>query len=245
VNGTLDVANAQTILQVPQPYSNHNGGELAFGSDGYLYLSLGDGGGGGDPEETGQDNTDLLGSVLRLDVSGAGYTSPPTNPFFGSTPGRDEVWAYGFRNPWRFSFDSVAGDLWLADVGQGSWEEVDLVTSGGNYGWDCYEGFVSYEPAGCSPSGKIPPEHVYSHADGACAVTGGFVYRGAQLPELWGWYVYGDFCNGRIWALDTDGSGGNVLLLDTGYLIPSFGQLADGEIVVVTYSDGVFRLTRD
>ena len=174
--------SAEPLLYVPQPYQNHNGGELAFGPDGYLYLSLGDGGGGGDPEETGQDNTDLLGSVLRLDVSGAtGYAVPAGNPFV-SGAGLDEVWAYGFRNPWRFSFDTFTGDLWLGDVGQGSWEEIDVVSAAGNYGWDNLEGFVCYEPsAGCDQSGLTSPEFAYDHSSGACSD-----YRRLRLS----WSVY-------------------------------------------------------
>jgi glucose/arabinose dehydrogenase len=245
VGGVVDAANPEPLISVPQPYTNHNGGELAFGPDGYLYLSLGDGGSGGDPLETGQDNTDLLGSVLRIDVSGqTGYTIPADNPFV-SGPGRDEVWAYGFRNPWRFSFDSYTGDLWLGDVGQGSWEEIDIVTSGGNYQWDNKEGFACFEPAtGCSQAGT-PPEFAYSLSGEPCAVTGGVIYHGPSMPELAGWYIYGDYCSGRIWAFDGYGTGANILLVDTAYFVPSFAQTPDGEVLVVTHSNGAFRLARN
>jgi glucose/arabinose dehydrogenase len=248
VSGDVMVtASEEVVLQVPQPNSNHNGGELKFGPDGFLYLSLGDGGGSGDPGETGQDNTDLLGSVLRLDVSGAtGYTIPPGNPFAGvGDPGADEVWAYGMRNPWRFSFDSESGDLWLADVGQGQWEETDRVIAGGNYGWDCFEGNASYEPAGCDGGVFQAPRTVYDHTNG-CAVTGGYVYHGSQFPALAGWYIYGDYCSGRVWAVNTaDTASPAVLLMDSPYSISSFAELPDGEILAVTFNSAVYRLSRD
>jgi glucose/arabinose dehydrogenase len=242
--GVMNTASPETLLSIPRPNSNHNGGELKFGPDGMLYLSLGDAGGGGDPTETGQDNTDLLASVLRINVSGAtGYTVPSDNPFVVG-PGRDEVWAYGFRNPWRYSFDSYTGDLWLGDVGQGSWEEIDIVTSGGNYQWDNKEGFACYEPStGCSEVGT-PPEFSYSISSTPCAITGGYVYHGASMPELAGWYIYGDYCSGQVWAFDGYGTGTNIVLMDTPYLIPSFAQTPDGEILIVTHNNGVFRLTK-
>jgi glucose/arabinose dehydrogenase len=245
IGGGINAASPEPILSVPRPNSNHNGGELKFGPDGYLYLSLGDAGGGGDPTETGQNNTDLLASVLRIDVSGAtGYTIPSDNPFVIG-PGRDEVWAYGLRNPWRYSFDSYTGDLWLGDVGQQNWEEIDIVTIGGNYQWDNKEGLVCYEPtSGCSEVGT-QPEFAYGHTSGACAITGGIVYRGASMPELNGWYIYADYCNGRIWAYDGYGTGTNILLVDTPYLIPSFAEQPDGEILVVTHNNGVYRLNRN
>jgi hypothetical protein len=183
--------------------------------------------------------------VLRINVSGAsGYTVPSDNPFVVG-PGRDEVWAYGFRNPWRFSFDSYTDVLWLGDVGQTAWEEIDLVTSGGNYQWDNKEGFACYEPnMGCSQTGT-DPEFVYGHTAGACAISGGVVYRGSLMPELVGWYIYADYCNGRIWAYDGYGSGTNIQLLDATYQIPSFAELPDGEIVVVSHNNGMYLLTRN
>ncbi|MEX0799863.1 MAG: PQQ-dependent sugar dehydrogenase [Dehalococcoidia bacterium] len=242
----LDEGTEQVILQTPHPHINHNGGRLLFGPDGYLYLSLGDGGGGGDPEETGQDNTDLLGSVLRIDVTGeTTYAIPPDNPYVG-VAGADEVWAYGLRNPWRYSFDRMTGDLWLGDVGQGDWEEVQEIVKGGNYGWDCYEGFAAYEPAGCStdPGDFEFPRAVYDHSLG-CAVTGGYVYRGADLPDLYGWYVYADFCSGRIWAVNPADSSSPVQLLNSPWAISSFAELPDGELLALTFNTVIFRLTCD
>ncbi|MBI2912302.1 MAG: PQQ-dependent sugar dehydrogenase [Chloroflexi bacterium] len=236
----VDAGSEVVVLEAPQPFSNHNGGRLLFGPDGHLYLSLGDGGSGGDPLETGQDNTDLLGSLLRLKVTGeATYAAPPDNPFVGQA-GADEVWAFGLRNPWRYSFDRLSGDLWLADVGQGAWEEVGKIVAGGNYGWDCYEGFASYEPAGCQGVFQFP-RAVYGHSQG-CAVTGGYVYRGAALPDLYGWYVYGDFCSGRIWAVDPNGAGDPVLLVDTTLNIASFSELSDGELLLLSFDNTIYRL---
>jgi glucose/arabinose dehydrogenase len=245
VGGVMDIGSVEQILTIPSPQSNHNGGQLAFGPDGYLYLSLGDGGGAGDPLETGQDNTDLLGSVLRIDVSGAsGYTVPVDNPFV-SVSGADEVWAYGLRNPWRFSFDTESGELWLADVGQNAWEEIDSIVPGGNYGWDCYEGLAEYETLGCPAGGFVEPRAVYGHALG-CSITGGFVYHGAAYPELTGRFIYGDYCSGRIWAVNAgDSSSPATVLIDTPYNIASFGQLPDGEIVVVTFGNAIYRIERD
>src|SRR3990170_1289424 len=233
---TINTASEAVLVEVDDPYPNHNGGQILFGPDGYLYVALGDGGGGGDPEETGQDRTDLLGSILRINVSGSGYTVPSDNPFPGNP-----VFAFGFRNPWRFSFDRQTGAMWVGDVGQGAWEEVDRVVKGGNYGWDCYEGLASYEPAGCAASGFRTPRAVYSHSEG-CSVTGGYVYRGPSMPELDGWYVYGDFCSGNIWAVNTVGSAAPVLLADTGLPVASFAELPDGELGVVTFANAVYRL---
>jgi hypothetical protein len=230
------------ITQLPAAEDNHNGGRALFGPDGYLYLSTGDGGGGGDPGETGQNNTDLLGSVLRINVTGeATYTVPADNPFVG-VAGADEVWAYGLRNPWRFSFDRVSGELWLADVGQSNWEEVEEIVKGGNYGWDCYEGFVSYEPAGCPPSGFQFPRAVYGHGSG-CSVTGGYVYRGTLLPHLYGWYVYADYCSGRIWAVNPLDSSAAVQLVDSPQQIASFAERPDGELLVLAFNNTIYRLT--
>ena len=248
VNNDMIEASETVVLDIDQEIaqSNHNGGRLLFGPDGYLYLSIGDGGGGGDPNETGQDNTDLIGSVLRIHVTGQDvppYMVPADNPFVG-VAGDDRVWAYGLRNPWRYSFDRVSGDLWLADVGQGAWEEVEKITKGGNYGWDCYEGNVSYEPAGCTtpPSPFIFPRAVYDHSLG-CSVTGGYVYRGTVLQEIYGWYVYGDYCSGRIWAVNPADTSNPVQLMDSPYSITSFGELPNGELLVLTFQSAIYRLT--
>ena len=237
------------ILEVPDFASNHNGGKIVFGMDGSLYLSLGDGGGGGDPNENGQDINSLLGKVLRINVTGVTaspyYAIPADNPF-ANGPGRDEIFAYGFRNPWRMSMDRLTGTMWVGDVGQNAWEEVEPITKGENYGWDCYEGFASYEPAGCGSSGYTFPRAVYDHGFG-CAVTGGYVYRGSAMPELYGWYAYADYCSGRVWAVDaTPGATtAPVQLLDSPHNIPSFAERADGELMVLTFGNAIYLLHSD
>jgi len=244
--GVIDAANETRILEVEDFAANHNGGRVLFGPEGYLYLSLGDGGGGGDPAEAGQDINRLLGKILRLNVSGQNtYAIPADNPFVGAA-GADEIFAYGFRNPWRFSFDRVTGTLWLGDVGQGSFEEVDLVVRGGNYGWDCYEGFAEFESNGCPGEGFQFPRAVYgTHDGGSCAITGGYVYRGAALPELTGRYVFADYCSGKIWALDSGNpSAQPVVIIESDQQISSFYELPDGELLVLTFSNTIFRLVR-
>ena len=240
----IDAASETRILEAPDFASNHNGGRVLFGPDGYLYLSLGDGGGGGDPRDNGQNLDILLGKVLRLKVTGEDrYSIPPDNPFVGAG-GLDEIWAYGLRNPWRYGFDRATGDLWLGDVGQGSFEEVDLVVRGGNYGWDCFEGFAEFE-GGCGTEGFQFPRAVYSLAGEECAITGGYVYRGAALPELTGHYIYADYCSGLIWALDAGNpSAQPVLIIDSEHRISSFAELPDGELLVLTFSNAIFRLGR-
>jgi len=241
-----DPASEQILIAQDDPYSNHNGGGLEFGPDGYLYLGIGDGGSGGDPHDNGQNTNTLLGKILRIDVSGETYTSPPDNPF-ASGGGRPEVFAYGFRNPWRITFDRETGDLWAGDVGQGDREEIDLVTRGGNYGWSIMEGDRCFKPAtGCDINGLTPPRVVYeTHAAGGCAVTGGYVYRGAAMPELRGWYLYGDFCSGIVWALDTeDGAAVPVRLSETGKAIASFAEDEAGELYLVTFNNEIAKLVR-
>lgn len=243
-----DASSAQILLTVPQPASNHNGGMLTFGPDGYLYLGLGDGGGAGDPENNAQTRTNLLGKILRLDVNSASpYGIPPENPFVTDPDPsvRHEIWAYGLRNPWRFSFDRARGDLWIGDVGQGSREEIDFEPStspgGQNYGWRVMEGSLCFNPStGCDPSGKILPVAEYSHASGNCSVTGGYVYRGSLSPALRGVYLYGDFCSGRIWGLSQTSPGVWVggELADTGYTISSFGEDGAGELLLTDYASG-------
>jgi glucose/arabinose dehydrogenase len=184
----------KVVMEVYQPYSNHNGGQIAFGPDGYLYVALGDGGSGGDPLGNGQNRSTMLGSILRIDVNtGGGYGVPADNPFIGNTHGyRDEIYAYGFRNPWRFSFDPVTGWLWAGDVGQSQREEVDIIEKGGNYGWNIMEGSLCYNPSsGCEQTGLELPILDYDRNLGY-SVTGGFVYRGTELPGLTGAYIYGD-----------------------------------------------------
>jgi len=233
----------QVIIEIDQFASNHNGGDIAFGvsPDNSLYIGLGDGGGANDPQETGQNTTRLLGSMLRIDVvgTGAGYNIPGDNPFAASAkcgPGSNanncpEIYAWGLRNPWRWGFDPPTGVLWLADVGQGSWEEVDQIVLGGNYGWDCREGAHNFESTGCSGP-FVEPVSEYAHSSGNNSITGGFVYRGTAIPGLIGRYVFGDYGSGRIWALAADGMGGftNEELANTSTGPSSFGVDQDGEL---------------
>jgi glucose/arabinose dehydrogenase len=245
----------RVLLRVPQPYANHNGGMLAFGPDGYLYIGLGDGGSAGDPGNRAQSTASRLGKLLRIDVDQAQgtrrYANPPSNPYVGRS-GLDEIFARGLRNPWRFSFDRLTGDLWIGDVGQGRWEEIDRATRaaglgrGANYGWRQLEGRACYNPSsGCSTRGKTMPVAVYSHSLG-CSVTGGYVYRGAAYPALVGGYVFGDYCSGRIWALRADGPATQSPrhLLNSGRTISSFGQGDDGTLYLTDRSSGeLYRLT--
>ena len=243
---SMDTNTETRLLDVPDFASNHNGGRLLFGPDGYLYLSTGDGGGAGDPQRSGQDTNILRGKVLRLNVTGqARYTIPPDNPFAGGG-GAPEIFAYGLRNPWRYSFDRATGALWLGDVGQNSFEEVDIIVRGGNYGWSCYEGFAPFnQQQACPPSEALQfPRAVYgTHDGGSCAVTGGYVYRGGAMPELNGQYIFADYCSGRIWTLDSGNpSVQPVILLESGQQISSFYELPDGELIVLTFSDTIFVL---
>jgi glucose/arabinose dehydrogenase len=255
-----DSANpaATPILSVDQPYSNHNGGQLSFGLDGYLYLALGDGGSGGDPQGNGQSLMTLLGKILRLDVDGtAPYAIPPTNPFAGRTDARPEIWSYGWRNPWRFAFDRSTGGMWIGDVGQGEWEEIDYEPAGvggRNYGWKRMEGNHCYPPgASCDTTGLTRAVLEYDHGAG-CSVTGGVVYRGAALPELAGTYFYGDFCTGLLRSAKL-GPGNtlevadwtNVLRRQSGgpmNQLSSFGADARGEIYILLLDGEVYRLQR-
>lgn len=233
------------LLEFDQPFSNHNGGQLSFGPDGYLYIATGDGGSGGDPLNNGQSLTTLLGKILRIDVNpGSGlYIIPPDNPFAG-TSFREEIYAYGLRNPWRFSFDPMTGWLWAGDVGQDAWEEVDIIESGGNYGWRVMEGNHCFQPSiGCDETGLIPPVWEYGHASGE-SVTGGFVYRGTANPGLTAAYIYGDYVSGSIWALTYGGiqSPSNTLLSQTSLSISSFGIDEEGELYICDYEGGIYNL---
>ena len=239
-----DAASERILLQINQPFQNHNGGSLAFGPDGYLYVGVGDGGSAGDPSGYGQRFDTLHGKILRLDVSGDAYTIPPDNPFVGQDA-RGEIFAYGMRNPWRINFDPATGQLWAADVGQNAWEEVDRIVAGGNYGWNRMEGAHCFLPAdGCDTSGATLPRVEYSHEFG-CAITGGFVYRGTAMPELTSWYIYGDYCSGRIWGVDTGSENGAAIpLADTGRSIASFAEDASGELYIVTFNNEIDRIVR-
>jgi len=240
----LNEASEEQLLNIEEFAGNHNGGHIVFDSAGYLYLSLGDGGGANDPNEKGQSLTTLLGKVLRLDVSGGtGYAIPAVHPFDdGVGPIREEIFAYGFRNPWRMTIDAATDDLWVGDVGQASWEEVDRVVMGGNYGWDCYEGNHAFELTGCPAMGTMQfPRAEYDHSLGS-AVTGGAVYRGADMPELDGWYAYSDFYTGTIWAVNPADVSAPIRLVDTSLNVASFTPMADGELVIVSYGGGIYRL---
>lgn len=247
-SGDANAANPDSetvLLTVDQPFANHNGGHVAFGPDGYLYIGLGDGGGGGDPDNNAQNTSNLLGAILRIDVDAEDpYGIPPDNPYMGQS-GRDELWAIGLRNPWRFSFDRLNGDLFIGDVGQNAWEEVNYQangTPGGmNFGWPCFEGVGVYDgyDGDCSSQTTLQaPIIQYSHDEGF-SITGGYVYRGVQYPQLYGLYFYGDWANGKIWSITQTSPGiwtEPTLVLETNFRISSFGEDAAGELYVVEYS---------
>jgi len=244
-----DPASERLVLFVDQPFSNHNGGALAFGPDGYLYVALGDGGSGGDPKGNAQSLSTLLGKLLRISPRPSGgepYAIPPDNPFVGWSGARPEIWAYGLRNPWRFSFDAATGDLWIGDVGQNAWEEIDLEPAGSdggsNFGWDRLEGTHPFE--GGSAPGSVPPVFEYANGAGSCAVTGGYVYRGALIPRLVGSYVFADYCRGRLEAL-VPGKGRAMEARALGPRIDalaSFGEDARGELYVLSLAGTVSRI---
>jgi hypothetical protein len=244
-----DAGSLKALMTIPHPsFGNHNGGMLAFGPDGRLYAGTGDGGSSGDPDENAQDLGSRLGKILRLNVDVPGTVSAaPGNPFLG-VAGDDYIWSYGLRNPWRFSFDRATGDLWIGDVGQNRWEEIDraLASAGGgkgvNWGWDVMEGKHCHEPSsGCSTSGKALPYVEYSHSLG-CSVTGGYAYRGSASSVLNGRYLYGDYCSGRIWYVSTTNPAVGSQLLDTSLNITSFGEDVNGELYVVDHGGGVYRI---
>ena len=263
-DGNPNVANANSevvLLTVEQPAGNHNGGDLNFGPDGYLYGSLGDGG----SSSNGQKSDTLLGKVLRIDVdSGVGsapdckgtvssnnYTIPATNPFIDGAGGNcDEIWVTGLRNPWRFSFDRLTGGLYIADVGQGSWEEVNFQAASGsggeNYGWSCYEGNHTFNTSGCGPMSQYTfPIGEYNHSLG-CSVTGGFVYRGSQFPAMVGHYLFTDFCSGIFWSLFPDGGGWQMTQLETfSGFYSTFGEGVNGELYVARYDNGTIYHIQD
>lgn len=235
------------LLVARQPAANHNGGQLQFGPDGYLYIGLGDGGGAGDPEGNGQNRFTLPGSLLRIDVNpaDASYTIPPGNPNDAEQGG--EVWAFGLRNPWRFSFDRDTGDLYVGDVGQSNWEEVSMLptaaAAGANFGWNVIEGTHCYSRANCSLVGTVTPIYEYSHKEG-CSVTGGYVYRGEAIPTLQGTYIFGDYCHAEVWALTqkVDDTWTTETLASISGLISSFGEDVNGELYVVSHVGAVYRI---
>lgn len=245
----VERSSEQVLLRIEQPYANHNGGGMAFGKDGYLYIGLGDGGSAGDPENRAQSLDTLLGKLLRIDVNGETYSIPPDNPF-ANGGGKAEIWAYGLRNPWRFSFDPLSGDLYIGDVGQNKIEEIDYLPAGApggvNFGWDYREGSRPYE--GQPPAGAVlvDPVWEYTHAEG-CSVTGGVVYRGTLLPEFNGIYLFGDYCSGTVWGLlhDAFGNWHAEALFSTGSQISSFGVDESGEVYILDHGTGkVLKLVR-
>lgn len=250
--GKADPDSGTVIMEIPQPYGNHNGGQLAFGPDGYLYISLGDGGAAGDPHGHGQNRATRLGSLLRIDVDrsagGRPYAIPPDNPYAGNDRGwREEIYAYGLRNPWRFSFDPGTGRLWAGDVGQDKpYEEVNLIEKGGNYGWNIMEGFHCFRPPeGCNREGLIPPVLEYTLENGGRSITGGHVYRGRDIPALDGYYFYGDFVSGRVWAMRYDPAGPpeNYLVTHNPNLYPSsFGVDRHGEIYISSFDGRIYQI---
>ena len=239
------------IIEIAQPFNNHNGGMIDFGPDGYLYVGMGDGGSANDPDSNGQKRTVLLAKMLRIDVNDTTalthYRIPPDNPYAGNTQGwREEIWAYGLRNPWRWSFDKPTGVLWVGDVGQGSREEVDILVKGGNYGWRIMEGSICRPGGGtCDTTGLIKPVKEYDHSVGN-SITGGYVYRGYRRPDLTGAYIYADYGSGKIWMLRYDAGSltADSLLLDAPFSVSSFGMDREGELYIVSYSGaaGIYRL---
>ncbi len=247
-NNDPNIANPiseRELLRQAQPFANHNGGMMAFGPDGYLYISLGDGGSGGDPEGNGQNPWTWLGSILRIDVDGERpYSVPEDNPFVAAGNGAPEIWAWGLRNVWRFSFDRATGDLYLADVGQNQWEEVNFQPAdspgGENYGWNRYEASHPYS-GGEAPADMVLPVAEYNHSEGGCSITGGYAYRGEAIPDMEGVYFYGDWCTGLVFALyrDADGAWQSMQFVHLpGRMISSFGEDEAGELYLVDYNGG-------
>ncbi|MFP4497717.1 MAG: PQQ-dependent sugar dehydrogenase [Vulcanimicrobiota bacterium] len=232
----------EKILTLVQPFDNHNGGHIVFGPDGFLYLGFGDGGSAGDPMDNAQNTNNIFGGISRIDVRGNPYVIPSGNPFAGGG-GAPELFAWGLRNPWRFNFDAVTGELWAGDVGQESREEIDLIEKGKNYGWPIKEGTMDYTGES-THAGLTPPVYDYTHDEGS-SITGGFVYRGNDIPSLKGHYVYGDFINGKIWALKNPYSPSptSQLMIDSELMIPSFAEDENRELYVLAYSKGqIFKI---
>jgi glucose/arabinose dehydrogenase len=245
---TADNASAQIILKQQQPYTNHDGGALAFGPDGYLYIAFGDGGSAGDPEKRAQDMNTWLGKLLRIDVSKLPYTVPSDNPYVTKPGIKPEIWDAGLRNPWRISFDSKTHELYIADVGQGEVEEINVETSGkdgSNYGWRCYEGDKEFKTDGCKDKSQyVFPALTYGHTEGRCSVTGGYVYRGSAYPDLTGKYFYADYCGGQLYFMERQNDAYvSTKAFQTPYRISTFGQDNEGELYLADYAGGaIYRL---
>ncbi len=246
-DGAFDTSGARTVITIEQPYGNHNGGNVAFGPDGYLYIGMGDGGAAFDPERRALDLGEPMGKILRIDPRPSGgrpYGVPADNPFVGVEGALPEIWSIGVRNPWRFAFDSDTGDLWIGDVGQDEWEEIDVAWAaegggrGVNFGWSALEGT---HPANAdqSPAGATPPVFEYSHGDGGCSVSGGTVYRGDAIASLTGWYLFGDYCSGKVWALRTSPGGATeVAVLGTTGGVSAIRPGPDGELYLLAINEG-------
>ena len=271
-NGIADEQSEKIILKLKQPYMNHNGGTITFGQDGYLYIGLGDGGSAGDPEKRAQDLSNLFGKILRIDINtDNGYLIPSDNPFVYDKKIKSEIWSYGLRNPWRFSFDRLTGDMLIGDVGQSLWEEINFQSfsdiGGNNYGWNIMEGNHCYpENSNCSSRGLVNPSFEYPNnanyaktlfgikqpnMDG-CSITGGYVYRGDELIDMYGKYIFGDYCTGKIWSINIDQDGGSNLKNHTDtimnsiskkeFYLSSFGENNQGEIFIIDYNGTIYRL---
>ncbi|MGY6743036.1 MAG: PQQ-dependent sugar dehydrogenase [Cecembia sp.] len=245
-----NVGSELVLLEIEQPFSNHNGGQMIFGSDGYLYYASGDGGSGGDPQNHGQRRETMLGAILRIDINqqsnGRNYAIPGDNPFAGNNEGfAEEIYAYGLRNPWRMSFDSQTGILWAADVGQSGFEEINIIENGGNYGWRIMEGTQCFNPSqGCNQEGLELPIWEYDHSNGDRSITGGFVYRGEELDDLKGHYVYGDFVSGRIWALNFSDLQNpiNTEIFNVSFRISSFGIDENEELYICGFDGKIYKI---
>jgi glucose/arabinose dehydrogenase len=253
--GTGDLA--RVVLQIDQPYDNHNGGGLRFGPDGFLYVGMGDGGAGGDPERRATDMATPLGKMLRIDPAiavGEPYSVPPDNPFVGTPAAAPEIWSSGLRNPWRFSFDRETGDLWIADVGQNAWEEINVAPATGgvdagkglSFGWSAFEGDERYNED-VSPDGHTPPIATYGHDGGRCSISGGVRVRGGPVPALEGWYVYADYCSGQVWALEVTGEGADLAAgrtVELGLVEAATALVAGptGEVYALSRDGPVYRL---
>ncbi len=245
-DGVVDNDSESIIMTIKQPWGNHNGGTVLFGPDGMLYLSIGDGGSGGDPQGNGQNKNNLLGTVVRIDIDnssdGRAYTIPPDNPFVNEKNTREEIWAYGLRNVWRMSFDRKTGKLWAGDVGQHDWEEVDIVEKGGNYGWKIREGSHEFDGKAPAPQGLIDPIYEYGSREGG-SITGGYVYRGTKLSDCVGDYFFNDYMSGRTWSLSKDGEKVTVkrIALDVPLAVSSFGETPTGELLICGFKNAYGR----
>ena len=250
-----DAASGVVLMNIPKPFSNHNGGDLNFGPEGYLYFGTGDGGSGGDPFNNSQNGLSLLGKMIRIDVNNFStppyYTIPPDNPYISDPNVDDHIWVLGLRNPWRWSFDRSTNDMWIADVGQSAWEEVNFrpagSTGGINYGWRCYEGNAPYNTTGCLPQNNyISPIFVYPHnsATGGFSITGGFVYRGPEFPALQGYYICADYVSGNVWLINPNGSGGWITRMQSGLpgSISAFGESENGTLYAVSLGGGIYKV---